>query len=184
MNNYQDRYIRENPRKNAKMSPVLWDDNTSGYFSYNKNNQVLEGFNGEYENKVGYKDVTGDLVNVVGATNVINYSDINGKVDHVKTQVKCNNGKAKVMVSNKGDVSKKMYDVNPEAIMNNKILGTIDEVDKIHNGQVVGNMSFDRMMLNHFQNTSNRLHHSINNRVISHHSRVLSNDPFFNPKAK
>ena len=184
MNNYQDRYIRENPRKNAKMSPVLWDDNTSGYFSYNKKEEVVEGFNGGNENKVGHKDVTGDLVNVVGATNVINYSDINGKVDHVKTQVKCNNGKAKVMVSNKGDVSKKMYDVNPEAIMNNKILGTIDEVDKIHNGQVVGNMSFDRMMLNHFQNTSNRLHHSINNRVISHHSRVLSNDPFFNPKAK
>ena len=53
MNNYQDRYIRENPRKNAKMSPVLWDDNTSGYFSYNKKEEVVEGFNGGYENKVG-----------------------------------------------------------------------------------------------------------------------------------
>ena len=178
MNNYQDRYIRENPRRNAKMSPILWDDNTSKYFSYKKDEQVLEGFTS------GNKDVTGDLVNVVGATNVINYSDINGRVENVKTQVKCKNGKAEVMVSNKGQVSKKMYDVSPEAIMNNKILGTIEEVDKIHNKQVIGNMSFDRMMLNHFQNTSNRLHHSINNSVISHHNRVLSNDPFFNPKAK
>ena len=178
MNNYQDRYIRENPRRNAKMSPILWDDNTSRYFSYKKDDTVLEGFTS------GSKDVTGDLVHVEGATNVSNYHNINGKVDHVSTQVKCKNGKAEVMVSDKGKVTKNMYDVNPEAIMDNKILGTIEEVDKIHNGHIVGSMTFDRMMLNHFQNTSNRLHHTINNKVISYHNRVLSKDPFFYPKAK
>ena len=169
MNNYQDRYIRKNPRRNAKMSPVLWDDNTSGYFSYNK---VLEGFNGQYENK----DVTG---HVEGASN---YSNVNSKIESVTTQIKCKNGKSEVMVNNNGKVLKKMYDVNPETIMDNKILGTIKEVDDIHNGYIVGSMTFDRMMLNHFQNTANRLHHSINNRVVSNHNRVLSKDPFFNPK--
>ena len=178
MNNYQDRYIRENPRRNAKMSKVLWDDNTSRYFTYKKNNDVSEGFTGEYKN------VTGDLVNVEGATNTSMYSNLNGKVENVNTQVRCKNGKANVMVNNNGQVSKKMYDINPEAIMDNKVLGTIDEIDKIHNGQVIGSMSFDRMMLNHFQNTTNRLHHSINSSVISYHNRVISKDPFFNPKAK
>jgi len=79
-------------------------------------------------------------------------------------------------------MSKKMYDISPEAIMNNKILGNIDEVDKIHNNKVIGSMSYDRMMLNHFQNTTNRLHSTVNPLVLSYHNRVLENDPFFNPK--
>lgn len=176
MNNYQDRYIRENPRRNAKMSPVLWDDNTSGYFTYNKDN-IVEGFSGDY------KDVTEDLLKIEGSSNVSNYSNINGKVESVTTQVKCKNGKAEVMVNNNGQILKEMYDIKPRAIMDNKILGTIEEVDKIHNGKVIGSMSFDRMMLNHFQNTVNRLHYSVNNSVLSHHSRTIANDPFFNPKA-
>ena len=53
MNNFKDIYIRNNPRKNAKMNPVMWDDNTSRYFSHK------EGFTGDYKN------VTGDLYNVV-----------------------------------------------------------------------------------------------------------------------
>ena len=178
MNNYQDRYIRENPRRNAKMNPVMWDDNTSRYFTYKKEENLVEGFNG------GYKDVTGDLLNIEGASNVSMYSNVNGKVNSVTTQVKCKNGRAEVMVNNNGQILKQMYDVNPTAIMDNKILGTMEEVDKIHNGKIVGSMSFDRMMLNHFQNTVNRLHNTVNPSVLSHHNRNLSNDPFFNPNAK
>ena len=31
MDNFQDRYIRQDPRRNAKMSPILWDDNNKVY---------------------------------------------------------------------------------------------------------------------------------------------------------
>ena len=170
MNNFKDIYIRTNPRRNAKINPVMWDDNTSRYFTHQ------EGFTGDYKN------VTGDLYNVGGATNVSSYSNINSKVETRTTQVKCKNGKANVMVNDNGNMSKKMYDISPEAIMNNKILGNIDEVDKIHNNKVIGSMSYDRMMLNHFQNTTNRLHSTVNPLVLSYHNRVLENDPFFNPK--
>ena len=95
---------------------------------------------------------------------------------------KCKNGKAEVMVNDNGYISQKMYDISPEAIMDNKILGNIAEIDKIHNGHVQNSMSFDRMMLNHFQNTTGRLHTTINPLVLSYHSRTLKDDLFFNPK--
>ena len=59
----------------------------------------------------------------------------------------------------------------------------IAEIDKIHNGHVQNSMSFDRMMLNHFQNTTGRLHTTINPLVLSYHSRTLKDDPFFNPSS-
>jgi hypothetical protein len=152
MNNFQDRYIRSDPRRNAKMSPIMWDDNTSRHFTY------LEGFTGNVEGTPHSEKI----------------------LKH--TQVKCKNGKAEVMVNDNGNISQKMYDISPSAIMDNKILGNIEEIDKIHNGHVQNSMSFDRMMLNHFQNTTGRLHTTINPLVLSYHNRTLENDPFFNPK--
>ena len=164
MNNFQDRYIRSDPRRNAKMSPIMWDDNTSRHFSYL--DEQVEGFTGQFE----------------GSSNVTSYSNINGEESRKTTQIKCKNGKAEVMVNDNGNISQKMYDISPEAIMDNKILGNIAEIDKIHNGHVQNSMSFDRMMLNHFQNTTGRLHSTINPLVLSYHNRTLDNDPFFNPK--
>ena len=164
MNNFQDRYIRTDPRRNAKMSPIMWDDNTSRHFSYL--DEQVEGFTGSVEG-MSYTD---------------SYSNLNGEESRKTTQVKCKNGKAEVLVNDNGNVSKKMYDISPEAIMDNKILGNVAEIDKIHNGHIQNSMTFDRMMLNHFQNTTGRLHNTINPLVISYHNRTLENDPFFNPK--
>ena len=58
MNNFQDRYIRSDPRRNAKMSPIMWDDNTSRHFSY-----TTEGFTGSVE----------------GMSHIDSYSILNGK---------------------------------------------------------------------------------------------------------
>lgn len=164
MNNFQDRYIRSDPRRNAKMSPIMWDDNTSRHFSYL--DEQVEGFTGEVE----------------GSSSVTSYSNVNGEKILKNTQIKCKNGKAEVLVNDNGNISQKMYDISPSAIMDNKILGNIEEIDKIHNGHVQNSMSFDRMMLNHFQNTTGRLHNNINPLVLSYHNRTLENDPFFNPK--
>ena len=58
----------------------------------------------------------------------------------------------------------------------------MEEIDTVHNNNLVQSMSFDRMMLNHIQNTMGRLNTHVNQSVLSLHNRTLENDPFFNPK--
>lgn len=165
MDNFQDRYIRTDPRRNAKMNPILWDDNSSRYFSH---------YGGEVE---CFENMSNSLE---GYTK--QYSNVNGVENELTTQVKCKNGKAEVMVNNNGNVSKKMYDIDLNSIADNKIRGTINEVDRIHNGNIVNSMSFDRMMLNYFSKSMDRLNTQVNNSVLSLHNRKLEHDPFFNPK--
>ena len=57
------------------------------------------------------------------------------------------------MVNNNGNISRKMYDIDLESIADNKIKGVMEEIDSIHNGNIVESMSYDRMMLEHLQNT-------------------------------
>jgi hypothetical protein len=160
MNNFQDRYIRSDPRRNAKMNPILWDDNTSRYLTFHGKNQEVECF---------------DNINGKGI-------GIDSESDNIFTQIKCKKGKAEILINNKGIINKKMYDIDLDSIANKSIKGTIDEVDKIHNGNIENTMSFDNMMLNHFSNTMGRLHTNVNKSVLSLHNRSLDNDPFFNPK--
>ena len=54
-----------------------------------------------------------------------------------------------------------------------------EEIDNIHNNNIVENMSYDRMMLNHVRNTMGRLNQQINQSVLSLHKRTIENDPFF-----
>ena len=162
MNNFQDRYVRNNPRRNAKMNPILWDDNTSRYLS----------FNGEVENVECFS-------NMEGYTR--EYSNINGEKNEKTTQIQCKNGLANVIVNDNGQITNKMYDIDLDSIASNKIKGTIAEIDNIHNGKIAQSMSFDRMMYNHLRNTMNRLNQQVNESVLSLHKRTIENDPFFNP---
>ena len=163
MDNFQDRYIRKDPRRNAKMSPILWDDNTSRYLTYHGKGNDVECFS-----------------NLEGYTH--QYSNVNGEEKRKTTQVKCKNGRAEVMVNNNGDISRKMYDIDLESIADNKIKGVMSEIDSIHNGNLVKSMSYDRMMLEHLQNTMGRLNVQVNESVLSLNNRTLENDPFFNPR--
>ena len=95
------------------------------------------------------------------------------------TQVKCKNGSAEIMVNDNGNVTSKMYDINLDSIASNKIKGTMEEIDNIHNDNIIQSMSYDRMMLNHLRNTMGRLNKQINPSVMSLHNRNLKNDPFF-----
>ena len=162
MDNFQDRYIRKDPRRNAKMSPILWDDNTSRYLTYHGNSTDVECF-----------------TNMEGYTH--QYSNINGQENRKTTQVKCKNGSAEVMVNDNGNITSKMYDIDLDSIASKQIKGTIKEIDNIHNGNIVQSMSYDKMMLNHIRNTMGRLHQQINPSVMSLHNRSLENDPFFFP---
>ena len=165
MDNFQDRYIRTDPRRNAKMNPILWDDNTSRYFTHY--GEEVECFGNMSDSLEGYTK---------------QYSNVNGEENNITTQVKCKNGKAEVFVNNNGNISSNMYDIDLNSIANNRIRGTINEVDKIHNGSIVNSMSYDRMMLNYFGKSMDRLNTQINKSVLSLHNRTLENDPFFNPK--
>ena len=160
MDNFQDRYIRKDPRRNAKMRPILWDDNTSRYLTYHGKGNDVECF-----------------TNLQGYTQ--QYSNVNGQEKRKTTQVKCKNGNAELMVNNDGDISRKMFDIKLDSIANN---GFMEDIDTIHNNNLVQSMSFDRMMLNHVQNTMGRLNTHVNQSVLSLHNRTLENDPFFNPK--
>tara|TARA_Y100000389_G_scaffold81194_1_gene77782 strand:+ start:146 stop:640 length:495 start_codon:yes stop_codon:yes gene_type:complete len=162
MDNFQDRYIRTNPRRNAKMSPILWDDNTSRYLTYHGKGSDVECFT----NMEGY---------------VQKYTNVNGQENRKTTQVKCKNGLAEVMVNDNGNVTSKMYDIDLDSIASNKVKGTMKEIDNIHNDNVSHSMSYDRMMLNHLRNTMGRLNKQINPSVMSLHNRTLDNDPFFFP---
>ena len=150
MNNFQDRYIRVNPRRNAKMNPILWDDNTSRYLTYHGKDSNVECFKNMTQH-----DIT--------------------------TQIKCKKGKASVLVNRGGNINKKMYDIDLNSIANKKVLGTIKQIDRIHNGNISNSMNFDTMMLNHFSNTLGRLHTQVNQSVLSLHNISLDNDHFFNP---
>ena len=161
MDNFQDRYIRKDPRRNAKMSPILWDDNTSRYLPHVGSDVEC------FQNFEGYTH---------------QYSNVNGHKNEKTTQVKCKNGLAEVLVNNNGNVTNQMYDINLDSIASNKIKGVMKEIDNIHNGNIVQSMSYDRMMLNHVRNTMGRLNQQVNQSVMSLHNRTLENDPFFNPK--
>ena len=78
--------------------------------------------------------------------------------------------KAELMVNNDGDISRKMFDIKLDSIANN---GFMEEIDTIHNNNLVQSMSFDRMMLNHIQNTMGRLNTHVNQSVLSLHNRTL-----------
>lgn len=161
MDNFQDRYIRKDPRRNAKMSPILWDDNTSRYLPHVGSDVEC------FQNFEGYTH---------------QYSNVNGNKNEKTTQVKCKNGLTEVLVNNNGNVTNQMYDINLDSIASNKIKGVMQEIDNIHNGNIVQSMSYDRMMLNHVRNTMGRLNQQVNQSVMSLHNRTLENDPFFNPK--
>ena len=160
MDNFQDRYIRNNQRRDAKMNPILWDDNTSRYLTYHGKNNQVECFE--------------------------NFS-LNGKISANSTkttQIKCKNGKAEVLVNNDGDISRKMYDIDLDTLASNRVKGIIEDIDRIHNGNVVNQMSYDRMMLENFSQTMGRLGKQINNSVLSLSNRSIENDPFFFPNNK
>ena len=159
MDNFQDRYVRKDPRRNAKMNPILWDDNSSRYFTHY--GSEVECF---------------DNINMEGYTK--QHSNVNGNENTKTTQIKCKDGKAEVLVNNNGNITSKMYDINLDSIAK----GNLQEIDKIHNGELLNSMSFDRMMLDHFQNAAGRLRNQVNSSVLSLHNRTLENDPFFNPK--
>ena len=161
MDNFQDRYIRKDPRRNAKMSPILWDDNTSRYLPHVGSDVEC------FQNFEGYTH---------------QYSNVNGHKNEKTTQVKCKNGLAEVLVNDNGNVTNQMYDINLDSIASNKIKGVMKDIDNIHNGNIVQSMSYDRMMLNHVRNTMGRLNQQVNQSVMSLHNRTLENDPFFNPK--
>ena len=162
MNNFQDRYVRNNPRRNAKMNPILWDDNTSRYLTFNGNKHNVECFS----NMEGY---------------TYQYSNVNGTQNTKTTQVKCKNGMADVIVNDNGKITNNMYDINLDSIANHKFKGTMEEIDNIHNNNIVESMSYDRMMLNHVRNTMGRLNQQVNQSVLSLHKRTIENDPFFYP---
>ena len=81
MDNFQDRYIRVNPRRNAKMNPILWDDNTSRYLKYHGNDNKVECFKNMDNSKTHTqikcnKGIAQLLINKNGNINKKNY-DIN-----------------------------------------------------------------------------------------------------------
>ena len=158
MDNFQDRYIRKNPRINAKMNPILWDDNVSRYFSYHGESDNIECFK--------------NLNNIIGQEN------------KKTTQIKCKSGKANVLINDNCKTTNKMYDIDLDSISKMEFKDTINEIDNIHNTNIVNNMSFDRMMLEHFNKTIKKLNLGVNSSVLSLHSRDLKNDEFFNPTKK
>ena len=122
-----DSYIRKNPRKNVKCSPLLWGDNKDMYFqehfaninnNNNNNNNLGRKIirnNDKYEDNFYY--LQDNLKNI--------------KVRNEKYNKACN--KEKIVNKTKPDIPLlKMYDLDSRMLMKKQILGDIKEVNNIH----------------------------------------------------
>ena len=202
MDCYTDEYIRTNPRRNAKCDPILYRDNYKPYFkslllSNNQldevecfenintnnnvqivNNNIIQNKNhrnGNNNNQHGNNNnQNGNNNNQHGNNNKILKNDLH--LDNY-TYLKCVDGKA--FIQNNNLEVKKMYDIDPKSIMKKTIIGDIQEIDKIHNNKIKQNMSYDKMKIEMLQKSMKRLHHSMNDSMLSTHTRDFLDDEFF-----
>ena len=184
MDCYTDEYIRTNPRRNAKCDPILYRDNYKPYFKslLLSNNDLDEVECFENLNTNNNVQVVNNNVELSNNNNLGN-EDNNTKILKSDPNVddyaylKCVGGTA--FVEHGKSNFKKMYDIDPKSIMKKTILGDIEEIDKIHNDKIKREMSYDKMKMEMLKKSMKRLHHSMNETMLSTHTRNFLNDEFF-----
>jgi hypothetical protein len=185
--NYQDEYIRVNPRSKAKCNPILYRDNYKPYFKSDLSYQVsnnnfcnLETFANMPPAKTDIQIVNNNNIPKVlpsenNTVETIEKNTVDQDNYSYVQDISCNGKQATVTVNNK----KKMYDISPQSLMKREIIGDIIEIDKIHNDKIRREMSYGDMKLNHLKNTMKKLHYNLNPSMLHAMERNYMGEPFF-----
>tara|TARA_A100001015_G_scaffold321062_1_gene449913 strand:+ start:2047 stop:2661 length:615 start_codon:yes stop_codon:yes gene_type:complete len=198
-NKYYNLYIRKDPRRDAKCSPLLWGDNYKPYFRsltlnndclnkieqftnvnqvQNKNIQVVNNRN--INNRIYLNQLNSDGIGTERYDpNEDNYSYNLELKDKKTTKMACLGGKTFIEINDNGNVVRQMYDIDPKSLMKKEVIGDIQEIDSIHNDKIKTSMNYDKMRLNHLNKTMSRIHNSMNNSMLHMHTRNFLNDDFF-----
>lgn len=138
-----DRYIRSNPRRNAKCSPYLWGDkynfqenfaNLSNNKTQNVNmNKINDNRKNKNRNIISNNDKYEDNYYYLGnKKDIYNYQESNQRFN-----TKCENKVYKI----KEDMTLlNMVDIDHKLLMKKNILGNKNEIDNLHNNM---NMNYD-----------------------------------------
>ena len=200
-NKYYDLYIRKDPRRNAKCSPLLWGDSYKPFFRNltlnNDNVNLVEQFtnvnqqnntkniqvvNNRNLNKRIYLDelhTNGDIGTERYDPNEDNYGYNFELKDKKSTKMACLGGKTFIEINDNGNITRKMYDIDPKSLMKKEVIGDIKEIDSIHNDKIKASMSYDKMRLNHLNKTMTRIHHNMNGTMLNMINRDFFDDDFF-----
>ena len=195
--NFYDGYWRNNPRRNAKCSTMLWGDNYRKNFqkpvNFNLSNQnmcVVEGFsnpqplnNNQIVNTNKIRKMH-SLVNQnppqLALEENDSYLDNYGYLDKDNLEkIKCDGKQAELKFFT--GVTKK-YDIDLPSLMKKKILGDIQEIDKIHNDEIKNRVQYGDMKLQHLRNTMQKLHYQLNPKMLEAHDRTFQREKFFQDK--
>ena len=193
--NFYDGYWRNNPRRNAQCTPILYRDNYKPYFKSDLNyrlsnqnvcqvqeNKNVEGFANIGDNKtqivrnevVNRKNEQSGLAQQINDDNLDSYHYL-GK-DKLES-IKCNGDKASIKMF---DEPERMYDINLPSIMKKEVIGDIKEIDQIHNFKIKNSLQYGDMKLQHLKNTMQNLHYQVNSRLLEVHERHFHQEKFFN----
>lgn len=199
MSNFYDAYIRK-PRSDLKCNPAMWDDKTTNYFEiqhsdkYDNNlgmNNVphvgdinnLLNTNSNRNRNIMNNTVTNNIEGFQGNMNVYssntNFVNNNGKVNYNQEEIRCNNGRVLETNNNNGNITKNMYDIDPERMVQHLKNGNVERVDKIHNSQLLNGFTFEDARMGTILKSMKRLRNQTNKRVISFHDRSIFDEPFF-----
>lgn len=191
--NFYDGYWRNNPRRNAKCSSILYGDNYRNFqkpvnFNLsNKNMCVVEGFaNLSSQNSHHIVDTSKirkmhSLVNQnppqLALQENDSYLDNYGYLETDKLEsLNCNSKKAEVKLFY-GD--KKKYDIDLPSLMKRKVIGDIKEIDNIHNNEISKKVQYGEMKLKYLGNTMLKLHYQLNPKMLEVHERSFQREKFF-----
>ena len=197
MSNFYDAYIRK-PRSDLKCNPAMWDDKTTNYFEIQHSDK--------YDNNLGMNNVPhvgnklikkqhkskcggncncggNNIEGFQGNMNVYssntNFVNNNGKVNYNQEEIRCNNGRVLETNNNNGNITKNMYDIDPERMVQHLKNGNVERVDKIHNSQLLNGFTFEDARMGTILKSMKRLRNQTNKRVISFHDRSIFDEPFF-----
>ena len=132
MSNFYDAYIRK-PRSDLKCNPAMWDDKTSNYFEIqnsnryennlsmnnvphigDKNNLINNSVNNKINNTNNSNNIEGFQGNINIYSSNTNYVNNNGEVNYNQNEFRCNNGRVLETNNKNGNITRNMYDINPE----------------------------------------------------------------------
>ena len=106
-------------------------------------------------------------------TNLDSYSYLGE--DNVES-ISCNGKQAVIKFKNK---SPKSYDIDIPSIMKKKVIGDIEEIDKIHNSTIKHTTFFGDMKFQHLGNTMKNLHYHTNEKILQAHQSSFQREKFF-----
>ena len=194
--NFYDGYWRSNPRRNAKCSSMLYGDSYRNHFqkpvNFNLSNQnmcVVEGFANPIPSPTPSHQIV-DANKIRKMHSLVNqnppqlalqendsYLDNYGylETDNLE-KIKCDGKQAELKFFQ--GVTKK-YDIDLPSLMKKKVVGDIQEIDKIHNSEIKMRVQYGDMKLQHLRNTMQKLHYQLNPKMLEVHDRTFQREKFF-----